>query len=73
MEDEMKFKLILVAVLAVLAGIVIMQNTQVVTFRLLFWQLTMSQILLLLVTLVVGFALGWVASKIPRGSEESLD
>ena len=69
----MKLKLILVAALAVMAGIVIMQNTQVVTFRLLFWQLTMSQILLLLVTVVLGFVLGWVAAKISHRAPENLD
>ena len=67
----MNIKLILVSVVAVLTGIVIMQNTEVVAFRLLFWQLNMSRILLLLVTLILGFALGFGVAKLtPRSHQD---
>ena len=50
----------------VLAGIVIfliiaLQNVRVVTFRILFWEVSMSHVLLLIIVLLVGFAIGLVA------------
>ncbi len=68
----MNVKLVLAIVFAVLTGIVIMQNTEVVAFQLLFWKFNMSRILLLLVTLAVGFALGFIIAKLPsRADNES--
>jgi len=67
----MNVKLIVVSVIAVLTGIVIMQNTEVVSFRFLFWQFNMSRILLLLVTLLLGVALGFILAKLlPRSQDE---
>lgn len=67
----MNVKLIVVSIIAVLTGIVIMQNTDVVAFRLLFWQFNMSRILLLLVTLILGFVLGFIIAKLmPRSDQE---
>lgn len=68
----MNAKLIFVLVLAVVAGIVIAQNTEVVTFRLLFWQLSMSQIVLLLLAMLLGFLMGFFLAKMrrPRRIEE---
>jgi len=68
----MNVKLIVVSIVAVLTGIVIMQNTEVVSFRLLFWQFNMSRILLLLVTLLLGFALGFIIAKLTPRSDEKL-
>jgi uncharacterized integral membrane protein len=71
MEAVMNVKLVLVSVVAVLTGIVIMQNTEVVSFKLLFWQFNMSRILLLLVTLLLGFVLGLIVAKlVPRSHED---
>jgi uncharacterized integral membrane protein len=55
----MSAKSIVVLIIAFLLLIVILQNTQVVTFRLFFWKIGMSRIILLVLTLVVGFALGY--------------
>jgi uncharacterized integral membrane protein len=68
----MNAKLIIVLVLAVLIGVVIAQNTSVVTFRLLFWQLSMSQIVLLLLATLLGFLMGFFMAKWrrPPGIEE---
>ena len=68
----MNLKLVLVSIVAVMTGIVIMQNTEVVAFRLLFWQFNMSRILLLLVTLLLGFALGFIIAKLNPGSNEDV-
>jgi putative membrane protein len=51
----------------VLVGVVILftlQNTQVVEVRLLFWTLSMSRVLLIILLLVVGAVLGWVAHSV---------
>lgn len=68
----MNVKLVLVSVIAVLTGIVIMQNTEVVSFKFLFWQFNMSRILLLLVTMILGFALGFFVAKLSPRSDEDL-
>jgi uncharacterized integral membrane protein len=51
--------LILLAVVAVFA----LQNTSVVDVRFLFWTVSMSRILLVLVLLAVGILLGWLANS----------
>jgi uncharacterized integral membrane protein len=58
----MSVKSIVVLIIACLLLIVILQNTQVVTFRLFFWKIGMSRIILLMLTLVVGFALGYTVA-----------
>jgi uncharacterized integral membrane protein len=72
MEAVMNVKLVLVSVVAVLTGIVIMQNTEVVSFRLLFWQFNMSRILLLLVTMLLGFVLGFIVAKLTQRSDDDV-
>jgi uncharacterized integral membrane protein len=50
-------------VLAVLSFIVLLQNTHVVRVRFLFWQVGMSQIILLPLILLVGFVAGYILGK----------
>lgn len=59
-------KLWFAIVLALLAVVVILQNTDVVTVNFLFWHASLSRVLLLLVTLLVGFVLGFLVAKLPR-------
>ena len=54
----MKPKFIAISVLVILLLVILIQNTQVVTLRLLFWSISMSQIVLFLITLGIGFACG---------------
>ncbi|MFO8011684.1 MAG: lipopolysaccharide assembly protein LapA domain-containing protein [Phycisphaerae bacterium] len=54
-------KIIAAAVLAILAIVVFVQNTEQVQTRILFMTVTMSRALLLLVTLLLGFVLGVLA------------
>jgi len=56
----MRPKYIAVLSLLVLGVIVILQNTRVVTFRFLFWNLTMSRIIFLLIILGIGIVAGYV-------------
>ena len=64
----MKPKIILSLVVAVLALIVLLQNTDVVTFHFLFWSKDISQIVLVVLTLALGFALGFILAKFKSGS-----
>jgi uncharacterized integral membrane protein len=64
----MKPKTIVVLVLIGLFLIVLIQNTQVVTLRLLFWKAGMSQIILMPLIMLIGFILGYIVAKVTGGS-----
>ena len=53
-----KLKLVAIAVIALVAVIVVLQNTQAVETKLLFLTLTMPNAALLFGTLIIGFAIG---------------
>ena len=53
-----RFKMISIAVLAVLGVIIILQNTEQVETRILFFSFTMRRAFLLMSTTLIGFALG---------------
>lgn len=57
-------KLLLGAALATLFLIVLIQNADIVTLRFMVWETSMSQIVLLLFALAVGFGLGLVAATV---------
>ncbi len=55
----------IVAGIALLTVLTIMvQNTDVVTVRLLLWQLHVSQILLIIMVALIGFAIGYLIALI---------
>jgi uncharacterized integral membrane protein len=56
----MKVKRILAIILACLAAVIIIQNVTSVDLRFLFWTLSMSGALLMLLILSLGTILGWV-------------
>lgn len=60
----MKPKWIVCLVVVVLFLIFLLQNTQVVTLRLYFWSVSMSQIILIPIVLIFGFVAGYVVAKI---------
>jgi uncharacterized integral membrane protein len=60
----MKPKIIACSVLAILLLIVLIQNTQIVTLRLFFWKIGMAQILLILVTMIIGFVVGYIVARV---------
>jgi len=60
----MKPKLIVVLVLIALLLIILIQNTQVVTLRLFFWKVGMSQIILIPLTMAIGFVVGFIVAKV---------
>lgn len=55
----MKPKQIIILILAILLMIILFQNTQVINFHILFWTISMSQIILLLLVIFLSFSLGY--------------
>jgi len=55
----MKPKQIVILILAVLLLIILLQNTQVINFHILFWTISMSQIILLILVIILSFSLGY--------------
>ena len=51
-------------VFAALFIVFLIQNTQVVTLRLYFWKISMSQIILIPLVLILGFLLGYLVCKL---------
>jgi len=60
----MKPKLIALVVILIFALVILLQNTHVTTLRLLFWKVQMSQVVLVLIVLAIGVAVGFVAAKL---------
>jgi len=56
-------KKIALIVLGALLLIVLLQNTQVVSVRFLFWKLSMSRIILLPLFMLIGFIIGFFVGK----------
>jgi len=56
--------------LAVLFIIFLVQNTQVVTLRLYFWKISMSQIILIPLVLILGFIIGYIVCKLTGKTEK---
>jgi len=55
----MSYKMVIVAILALLALIFVAQNIEVVTVSFLFWEMSMSRSVLLFFSLLSGFIIGW--------------
>jgi uncharacterized integral membrane protein len=66
----MKIKLIIGLILLVLLAVLLIQNTQVVTFRLYFWKIAISQIILVPLAVILGFILGFLVAKASGGGPE---
>jgi lipopolysaccharide assembly protein A len=68
-----KMKVVGIAVVALLVVIVVLQNTQSVETKLLFFTVTMPNAALLFGTLVIGFAIGVLtAGHIVSGAKRAL-
>ena len=59
-----KPKTIISFVIVVLILVIFFQNTQVVSFRIFFWKISMSQIILIPLTMIIGLVLGYVIGKL---------
>jgi uncharacterized integral membrane protein len=70
-----KLKIVAVAAIALVVVVVVLQNTQAVETKLLFFKVTMPNAALLFGTLIVGFAIGvltagHIVSCVKRGSSD---
>jgi uncharacterized integral membrane protein len=63
-EFVKKPKTILWFVIVVLILIIFFQNTQVVSLRIFFWKISMSQIILIPLTMIIGLVLGYAIGKL---------
>jgi len=59
----MNLKNIVLLVLVVLIAILFVQNSQVVSITLLFWQVSMSGIIMFPLLVLIGFTLGYLVCK----------
>ena len=62
----MKFKSLLIVIILLLVIIIFVQNTEVVDFKIYFWQLSMSRIILFPALVIIGFIVGFISAKIHR-------
>ena len=60
----MKPKIIIITIVILTLLIILLQNTQVVTVRLFFWKVSMSQIILISLTLLIGFVIGFISTTV---------
>lgn len=68
-----RFKLISIGLLVVLGIIIILQNTQQVETKILFMAITMPRAILLMVTTLIGFALGVLVSFLFQRKEKKVN
>ena len=61
---HVKFALVILIVILVI--IVMVQNAQPITFRFLNWNYQVSQLLLVVIVLVLGFLAGFITAWVPR-------
>jgi putative membrane protein len=61
-----KAKTVIIIILTLLVLIIVLQNTQPVETRLLFLTITMPKALLIIFTLLVGFAIGVIVASLLR-------
>ena len=57
-------RIILIGALALLLLILVVQNTEVVTVTLLFWDFEMSRVILILLATMTGFFCGYLVARL---------
>ena len=62
-------KAIILVILALLGMVIVLQNTETVETRLLFWTISMPRAVLLIGTSLIGFATGIIASFFLAGRD----
>lgn len=60
--DRVKAKWLVIGILIALVVIIVVQNTQVVSVRFLFWEWQMSRVLFIPLVALVGFGLGYLTA-----------
>lgn len=67
----MKPKQIILLIIALLLLIILIQNAGVIDFRILFWTIRMSHIVLLVVVIILSFALGYFSHYMVQRKKSS--
>lgn len=67
----MKPKILIVIVLLVLLAIILFQNTQEVDFRIFFWRISMSRVILVPLAVLLGFLFGYFVGRAGKSGKES--
>ncbi|MGB8952548.1 MAG: LapA family protein [Candidatus Aminicenantales bacterium] len=62
----MKTKWIVILIFLVLLAILLIQNREIVTFRLFFWKIAMSQVILVPIAMFVGFVVGFLLARLRK-------
>jgi uncharacterized integral membrane protein len=62
----MKAKIISALILAALLAVIFIQNTEVVIFRVFFWTISVSQVILVPLIAALGFFLGFALGALNR-------
>ncbi len=65
------FRAIVMGVLLLLFTIVVAQNTEVITVNLFAWEFSLSLIVLLVLVLLIGLAVGYLAARIASARRRS--
>ncbi len=60
----MKLKVVVLLILMALFLIVLIQNNQIVIYRLYFWKVSISQIILVPLVALFGFVVGFIVAKL---------
>lgn len=61
---KIKPRLVAAALLGILVLTLVLQNTEVVSVRFFLWDFTMSRVVLVLLTTLVGFVCGYLVAKV---------
>ena len=69
----MRPKIAIAILLGLILLVIILQNTEVVAVKLLFWEMQMSRVLLILLAAVVGFVGGYVVSATRTDNHNIVD
>jgi len=65
----MKPKIAIILVLIAVFLIIVVQNTQVVEFQLLFWKFAMSRIIVISFMMLIGFVIGYLVARMEKESK----
>ena len=64
-------KIVVTVVLALLLLILVIQNSEVVTVTLLFWNFEMSRVILILLATMTGFICGYLVARLTSAGSDS--
>jgi uncharacterized integral membrane protein len=65
-----KAKFIITAILVVLFGVLLLQNSEVASLKLYFWEISMSRIIFFPVLVLIGFVVGFVVAKMTGSKDD---